>query len=173
MTLPLTRSAPAAGQRSIVCGGGAYVRDGDGAWRYSWGEPVPDACDLTVAQAVAVGADPVGVADQLRLALPDEVREVLAVLRRGAVRGGDRSTVEALRRRVGMLVCGLQAPELLAHALLDASQLAERLGVERETIDSYRTRGRLPEPTMVRGRTPLWSGPVIRRWQEQRRFGRG
>ena len=34
----------------LTCCRGAYQRDTSGVWRYAWGDPVPGASDLTVAE---------------------------------------------------------------------------------------------------------------------------
>lgn len=49
--------------------------------------------------------------------------------------------------------------------LLTLSEVAERLGLALGTVSAYRARGRMPEPTVQYGRTPLWSEDVIDRWR--------
>ena len=38
------------------------------------------------------------------------------------------------------------------------------LGVERVTVNSWRSRGRLPEPRWTVGGMPLWNRPDVERW---------
>lgn len=156
---------------ALSCCRGTYHRDASSVWRYAWGDAVPGATDLTVADVIAIGADPLEVMVELGREVTPQLAAVLSAARRGELtvpRDGEGNPRVELIRRLGAFVCGMQAPELLGPALLDASQLARRLGVTRETIDSYRSRDRLPPPQVVRGRTPLWSAPVIRRWQSER-----
>jgi hypothetical protein len=157
--LPAAPTSP-----SVVCSGGTYVRDAVGVWRYAWRDPVPGAQDLTVADVLQVWGDPLEVMEEFGREVSAEVREMLGAARNGTLRAVEPGATSGLLRRLGAVVCGLQAPELIGHAMLDANQLARRLRVTRDTIDTYRTRGSLPPPTMVRGRTPLWSAPVVRRW---------
>lgn len=149
---------------TVTCGNGAYLREADGVWRYAWGDPVPAARDLTVAEILAVGADPLEVMAELCREVDDDLAHGLRAARRAAANGNG----DAAHRHLGAVVCGLQAPELLGPVLLDASQVAGRLQVTRATVDSYRARGRMPAPQLVRGRTPLWAAPVIRRFAHDR-----
>lgn len=151
----------------VTCCGGAYVRDHGGVWRYAWGAPVPGARDLIVAEVISLWGDPLEVMRELGRTVDDDVRSFLEAARAGVL-SCDRTLRDDLLRWLGGYVCGPQAPELLGHALLDGTQLARRLQVTRATIDSYRTRGRLPPPQVVRGRTPLWSAPIVRRWVIER-----
>ncbi|MDT0377264.1 MarR family transcriptional regulator [Streptomyces sp. DSM 42041] len=50
------------------------------------------------------------------------------------------------------------------------ADIAEHLGVKVETVRVYRTRGDLPEPDRMFGRTPAWRPETILNWQ---RPGRG
>ena len=50
------------------------------------------------------------------------------------------------------------------------AEIAERLGVQRRTVDRWRERGVLPDPTWTVGGRPAWDWPVIEAWA--RRTGR-
>lgn len=43
-------------------------------------------------------------------------------------------------------------------------EIATRLGVERQTVDQWRLRGRLPGPDRVVGGRPVWAWATIRDW---------
>lgn len=43
-------------------------------------------------------------------------------------------------------------------------EIAERLGVARVTVDMWRSRGVLPEPTWTVGGRPAWPWAVIAAW---------
>jgi hypothetical protein len=60
------------------------------------------------------------------------------------------------------------AAELLPDRLLTMKGIAEYVGVEYESIRTYRAKKLLPEPVMVIDQTPLWTKPVIRAWNENR-----
>lgn len=51
---------------------------------------------------------------------------------------------------------------------LTSEQLANRLGVARESIHRYRTRGDIPEPDEIVGRSPVWKIETIERWEAVR-----
>ena len=42
-------------------------------------------------------------------------------------------------------------------------EVAERLGVKRATVDTWRLRGLLPEPVTISGH-PLWEWDIVKRW---------
>lgn len=42
--------------------------------------------------------------------------------------------------------------------------LADRIGVEYNTIRQWKNRGRLPKPTYHIGQSPAWSGKPIEDW---------
>jgi len=46
--------------------------------------------------------------------------------------------------------------------LVGLTQIAERLGVPRNTVDSWRARGKLPEPDLMIGIHPYWDWETIR-----------
>lgn len=60
------------------------------------------------------------------------------------------------------------AAELMPDRLLTMKGIAEYVGVEYESIRTYRAKKLLPEPVMVIDHTPLWTKPVIRAWNEAR-----
>lgn len=43
-------------------------------------------------------------------------------------------------------------------------EIAERLGVKRPTVDMWRHRGVLPEPSWTVGGRPAWSWPQVEAW---------
>lgn len=43
-------------------------------------------------------------------------------------------------------------------------EIADRLGVPRPTLDTWRRRGELPEPGYMIGNRPAWRWSVIRTW---------
>lgn len=43
-------------------------------------------------------------------------------------------------------------------------EIAERLGVQRNTVDVWRQRGVLPEPEWTVGGRPAWNWPTIAEW---------
>lgn len=84
--------------------------------------------------------------------------------RSGPVRrraSGDRQP--ALQQRV---VGDVDAGHEVARVEGDLLGLREEVAasVSKATIDSYRHRGSLPTPQVVRGRTPLWARPIISHW---------
>ena len=140
---------------------GTYVRDPEGVWRYSWGDPVPGAVDLTLADLLAIdhpAGDPSRPVTREELEwLRDENHENVLVRRNG------RSAPTS-----GDLIVGMSAPELQVHTMLTVGDIAQLAEVSKATIDSYRYRGYLPAPQTIRGRTPLWSRPVVQRWLQTR-----
>jgi hypothetical protein len=49
--------------------------------------------------------------------------------------------------------------------LVGITQIAERLGPPRGTVDSWRSRGQLPEPDHMLGIHPVWEWRTITEWQ--------
>lgn len=47
------------------------------------------------------------------------------------------------------------------------AEIADRLGVQRQTVDTWRHRGLLPEPRWTVGGRPAWDWPTIRAWAER------
>lgn len=136
-----------------------YERDEFGVWRYRWGDAVPGARDLTLADLLAIHTSDAAATRELgRAELEwlagerDDVGEVLLQ------QHGDRGPT------TGDLVVGMAAPELHVQLMLTVADVAELARVSKATVDSYRSRGTLPEPQVQRGRTPLWSRPIIARW---------
>ncbi|MCC5948621.1 MAG: hypothetical protein JJT89_09220 [Nitriliruptoraceae bacterium] len=143
------------------CCNDTYTRDVEG-WRYPWGGPVTGASDLTLADLMAI--DDVSCVDAI-----SAIRPLTAAERRWLA--GDRAARHEIvvhRNRqqatIGDLIVGMSAPELHVVLMLTVGDIAEAAGVSKATIDSYRYRGYLPEPQVVRGRTPLWARPIVRRW---------
>ncbi len=46
-------------------------------------------------------------------------------------------------------------------------EIADRLGVERETVDKWRTRDLLPEPEWTVGGRPAWDWRTIEAWARE------
>lgn len=81
---------------------------------------------------------------------------------------GTDSSEPHILNDAGELVVGIHAPELNVHAMMTVADLAREAGVSKATIDSYRSRGYVPHPQAVMGRTPLWARPIIMRWLAMR-----
>jgi excisionase family DNA binding protein len=45
------------------------------------------------------------------------------------------------------------------------TEIAELLGVQRNTLTAHRTRGKMPPPDRQFGRTPLWRRSTIEKWR--------
>ena len=138
------------------CWYGVYERLPDGRWLYPWGDEVLGARDVTVRDVLQMGpvagrecsADGTGALGEDPLSDPPQ----------------DLSDADADLDRV----VGMTAPELHVRAMLTLGDIAEMVGVARDTIAAYRYRGYLPEPQAFVGRTPVWSRPVVRHWLENR-----
>lgn len=145
-----------------TCCYGVYRRTAEGQWLYPWGEPVPGARDLTVADVLRLGLVEAGGDDG------DD--DLVGRLQKDTM--VDHATAELAGARDGRdpsdRVVGMEAPELHVRAMVTISDIAEMVGVAPDTIAAYRYRGYLPEPQAVIGRTPVWSRPVIRHWLETR-----
>jgi hypothetical protein len=149
--------------RALQCCNGTYTRRDDG-WHYPWGDLVPGAVDLTLADLMAINypCDAADGIDSIRPLTSDE-RRWLA----GEVSDTDQVLLHRRnggRPNAGDLIVGLLAPELHPSTMMTVGDIAEVAGVTKATIDSYRYRGYLPEPQVVRGRTPLWARPIVDRW---------
>ena len=147
---------------------GTYFRDPDGVWRYSWGDKVPGAVDLTLADLLAIDqrADDPSSPVPMRPVSKEELEWLT-----GQSENLENVLVRRNGRRAptcGDLIVGMSAPELQVLTMLTVSDIAELANVSKATIDSYRYRGYLPAPQAVRGRTPLWSRPVVQRWLQTR-----
>jgi predicted DNA-binding transcriptional regulator AlpA len=46
-------------------------------------------------------------------------------------------------------------------------EIAERLGVKRQTVSMWKLRGLLPEPDRLVSGQPAWDWPVIEAWARQ------
>lgn len=51
--------------------------------------------------------------------------------------------------------------------LVGYSEIAERLGVSRRTVETWRQREILPEPEWIVSGSPIWRGATITRWTEK------
>lgn len=145
-----------------VCNG-TYTRNAEG-WHYPWGARVPNATDLTLADLMAVD-DTIDCVDGVQ-----SFRKLTAAERRWLA--GETVAIDQVllrqrpgyRANAGDLIIGMMAPELQALMMLTVGDISELAGVSKATIDSYRYRGYLPQPQIVRGRTPLWSRPIVHHW---------
>ena len=143
---------------------GTYVRGTDGRWRYRWGEPVPGAVDLTAGDVAALRIDD-GHGTGSARSRPglEECLDILGVGEATVLAGQPVPAEDDPERVVAML-----APELNALLMLTVGDIAQLADVSKATVDSYRYRGYLPRPQVVKSRTPLWSRPVVRHWLEHR-----
>ena len=138
-----------------------YARHDRGVWCYRWGEPVPGAVDLTLRD---VWHHRLPATDPPEPATPADEEAA-----HWAVRCGLQAPVPVPGRDgAPLLLVGMTAPELDVMLLLTVADIADVAGVSKATVDSYRYRGTLPAPQVVKGRTPLWTRPVIRHWLEHR-----
>jgi hypothetical protein len=135
---------------------GVYERVGEDEWIYPWGEPVPGARCLTVADVLRLGRASPGD--------PDGRHGLLQELGDDPVVCELHSDDDGVRDKI----VGFYAPELHASAMLTISDVAELLGVAPDTVAAYRYRGYLPEPQALIGRTPVWSRPVVHHWIQHR-----
>ncbi len=151
----------------LRCCNSTYVR-ADDVWRYPWGAEVPGAVDLTIGDLLVLedgderigglcGFRPLRDAEERWLAGEPVEPHELAVRRRGG-----------LRPHAGDLVVGMMAPELHVQVMMTVEDVADATGVSKATIDTYRYRRELPQPQVIRGRTPLWARPIIRQWLRTR-----
>jgi hypothetical protein len=152
----------------LTCCNDTYTRTDDGVWRYPWGDPVPAATDLTLADVLSLQRT--GGAPE-ELVMRPLTREEHAWIR------GETANIDAVLIRapanghtpgVGDLVIGMLAPELHVLTMLTVADISDLAGVSKATIDSYRYRGYLPTPQATRGRTPLWARPIVHRWLQTR-----
>lgn len=154
--------------RTLTTCNDTYTRDAHGIWCYPWGHPVPKAIDLTLSDLMAIDGT-VGCTEGI-----EALRPLTAAERRwltGQSTGTDQILVRdrpGHRPHAGDLIVGMSAPELQAMTMLTVADISEAAGVSKSTIDSYRYRGYLPEPQIIRGRTPLWARPIVRRWLDDR-----
>lgn len=52
------------------------------------------------------------------------------------------------------------------------TEIAQRLGVQRATVDVWRARGVLPEPRWTVGGRPAWNWPDVHAWASERKARR-
>jgi hypothetical protein len=144
---------------TFTCCNDTYTRGDDGAWRYPWDELVPGAQDLTIVGALALRLDDAGPRQSLS-------REELAWAT--SLCGVDEPLMVQRPGGGRQLIVGMTAPELNIVTMLTVADIGELAGVSKATIDSYRYRGYLPDPQIIKGRTPLWSRPIVRHWLSTR-----
>ena len=48
---------------------------------------------------------------------------------------------------------------------LTTTEIAIALGITRDTISAYKSRGQMPQPDKTFGRTPLWKLSTIQTWR--------
>jgi hypothetical protein len=142
----------------------SYRLDSTSKWRYvADGERVPGARTLTVEGLW-----------RPRQVNPDSVAFPVEVIRGWQEFGWAKSIVTPYGAREVLVevgewelhrdvVAGLTAPELTVAAMVGVNQLASLFHVQPKTVTSYVARGYLPAATFNRGRSPLWSIPVLTR----------
>ena len=52
---------------------------------------------------------------------------------------------------------------------MTTAEVASKIGVTRSTVAAYASRGQMPAPVVVYGRTPLWKTVTISRWTKKRK----
>lgn len=52
--------------------------------------------------------------------------------------------------------------------MLTMQDIADRLGIDRASVQKYRTRGELPPADQMIGRTPVWRPATVERWIRRR-----
>lgn len=149
-----------------------YVRDRRGTWRYSaTGGAVPGARDLTLRSLYRFPVHQRHVQVPVELVRSEaELGWCLGWKHTMTTRLSGGRSITVVRVPVGEwerradIPIGLWAPELTATRLVGIGDVARLAGVSPATITAYLSRGRMPEPSVRRGNTPLWSRPVIRQW---------
>ena len=157
-----------------------YVRGADGCWRYVWGGIVPGATDDRLDRRYLYGRRPgsfVHVPEE-RTSRPDLEWVSAHAVDTGWARGRDGLVRTMILSRQcwddhARVPLGVLAPELLAQRVLDLRAFADRCSLRPATVNSYRSRGLLPEPQMVIAGTPLWSEPVVGHWLDEREASSG
>jgi hypothetical protein len=156
---------PVAVARELHYANDTYRRDVDGVWRYPWGDRVPGATDLTLADMLGLR---IGTDDPMEPRPLTEAEFRWATGRAASSEGVIVRTPRNRRPDARDIVVGMFAPELHVAVMFTVQQIAAAAEVSKATIDSYRYRGYLPAPQTVMGRTPLWARPIINRWLETR-----
>ena len=147
----------------LRCCNGTYVRDMRG-WHYPWGDPVPGATDLTLADMDSASNRALFAEQVCRF------RPLTAAEQRWLADGTSAFDDVFVRPRgpaapdVNDLIVGMMAPELVPGRMMTLGDIADMAGASKAAIDSHRFRGCLPGHQASRGRTPLWSGPIVERW---------
>ena len=59
--------------------------------------------------------------------------------------------------------------DLAALDLVGPRDVAERLGIPRNTVLAWKLRGQLPEPELIISRIPIWRWETIHAWYEDRK----
>lgn len=147
-----------------------YLRDLNGVWRYAWKARVPRAVDLTPARLVQARQHNDVVAVPVWA-----LRGPLEPLSERATTVGEWGYIDAALWHICRArPLGVIAPELSPEMMLDLQGLAALLGYLPGTVRNMHSKGALPEPQRVLGRTPLWSRPIIERWlrRDQERCSR-
>jgi hypothetical protein len=137
-----------------------YIRDLNGVWRYSWSARVPRAVDLTPARLVQARHH-----DNVVAVPVWALRGPLEPLSDHAALLGEWGYIDlALWAACRSRPLGVIAPELAPEMMLDLQSLSALLGYLPGTVRNMHSRGSLPPPQRVLGRTPLWARPVVERW---------
>ena len=161
-------------------GNGAYLRDGDGEWRYADSlSRVPGAHDLLLRDRFSPERTlPWGPHGWAFLPRPQALTDPdLRWVPDGQAAGRPRS--EAHPGKLGVpwpeweehagTVVGMDAPELHPANLLTVADVGRLAGFTPEVVMDYVRRGSCPGPTVRLNRTPLWSRPVVVQWLARRR----
>lgn len=59
----------------------------------------------------------------------------------------------------------------MSSRLMTVDEVAEYLGVKRQTVTAYKARGQMPAPDKQYGRTPLWRESTITKWRGAGKVG--
>lgn len=72
------------------------------------------------------------------------------------------------RRGTTSVVWQTDAMRIDVEDLVGMMEIADRLGVQRQTVRLWRHRGVFPEPLAVVSRTPLWRWRDVDKWAKSR-----
>ncbi len=160
---------------------GLYLRDEHGTWRYTdWGDPVPAARDVTLAERYAaltrqwvdgtdcLLVDPRWIPGQDKTG---QSRPELAWVSEAPTMAMARGTTSLLAvpadefaARADVVVT-LAAPELAAENMLGTVEIAQLAGVDRVTVQRWGDRGQFPPAAVRVGGpklpVPLWPRPIV------------